>query len=103
MVSQESPLGSRLTLRVGVTGHRTQGLSEAGYDQVKLRGTVRKVLAQIKGIADQLSERHPGVREELLLRVVSPLAEGADRIVAEEGLILGYGLQSPLPFPRQEY
>ncbi|MEA2602055.1 MAG: hypothetical protein QOF89_3047 [Acidobacteriota bacterium] len=103
MVSQESPLGSPPTLRVGVTGHRTKGLSEAGYDQALLRGSVRKVLAQVKEIARRLSERHPDVREELLLKVVSPLAEGADRIVAEEGLMLGYELQSPLPFSRQEY
>lgn len=36
-------------------------------------------------------------------RIVSPLADGADRIVAEEGLALGAGLVCPLPFARAEY
>ena len=36
-------------------------------------------------------------------RIVSPLADGADRIVAQEGLALGAGLVCPLPFPRAEY
>jgi hypothetical protein len=33
----------------------------------------------------------------------SPLAEGADRLVAEEALKTGYSLFSPLPFPQAEY
>ena len=37
------------------------------------------------------------------LRVVSSLAEGADRIVAQEALALGYELDCPLPFERFEY
>jgi len=36
-------------------------------------------------------------------RVVSPLAEGSDRLVAEEALAMGFQLQSPLPFSREEY
>jgi hypothetical protein len=38
-----------------------------------------------------------------ILRVVSSLAEGADRYVALEGISLGYELQCPLPFSREEY
>jgi hypothetical protein len=37
------------------------------------------------------------------LRVVSPLAEGSDRIVAEAALELGYQLQCPMPFAQAEY
>ena len=37
------------------------------------------------------------------MRIVSPLAEGSDRIVAEAGLALGAELQCPLPFASAEY
>jgi len=36
-------------------------------------------------------------------RVVSPLAEGADRLVATVGLSRGFPLWVPLPMPREEY
>jgi hypothetical protein len=38
-----------------------------------------------------------------VIRVISPLAEGSDRFVAETGLALGFELQCPLPFLREEY
>ena len=38
-----------------------------------------------------------------MLRIISPLAEGADMLVAEEALADGYELQCVLPFDRQEY
>jgi hypothetical protein len=38
-----------------------------------------------------------------VLRVISPLAEGSDRLVAQEALALGFELQCPLPFEREEY
>lgn len=37
------------------------------------------------------------------MQIVSPLAEGADRLVAEEGLDLGAGLRAPLPFSAADY
>jgi hypothetical protein len=37
------------------------------------------------------------------VRILSPLAEGADRIVAHAGLALGADLQCPLPFHEEEY
>lgn len=37
------------------------------------------------------------------LRLVSPLAEGSDRLVAEEALKAGYALYAPLPFSQSEY
>jgi hypothetical protein len=96
MSSQPAEYPPPTLVRVGVTGHRTKGLSQAGYNPEVLSQSVREVLTQVKKVAqDALSEP--------LLRVVSPLAEGADRVVAEEALALGYSLQSPLPFPRHEY
>ncbi len=77
-----------LTLRVGVTGHRANKLGAATAD--RLRPAVRAALERLKALC-------------ALLRIVSPLAEGADRLVASEGLALGAELLSPLPFPRLFY
>jgi len=38
-----------------------------------------------------------------ILRMISPLAEGADRLAAVTAGALGYRLQAPLPFPAAEY
>jgi hypothetical protein len=93
-----------LSIRIGVTGHRSEGLANAGYNLTYLRDCVRQILVRIKDTATKvfLSERF-SCEEEPRFQVVSPIAEGADRIVAEEGLALGFELISPLPFPRQEY
>lgn len=57
-------------LKIGVTGHRII----ENEDSIRIK--VREVL---KGLKGKLPSNH-------ILRVISPLAEGADRIVAEEVL-----------------
>lgn len=94
---------ARLALCVGVTGHRPNRL--VGADLALLRQRVREVLEFVRDAAAEAgaaagSAYAPGPP---LLRVISPLAEGADRIVAEEAVALGFELQSPLPFMRDDY
>ncbi len=98
------PPKARLALRVGVTGHRpnrlpdgTAAVHEAVHDLL-LR--IQQALTEL-GSEPEVSEAYG--KESPLLRLISPLAEGADRIAAEAGLALGYELQCPLPFPRQDY
>lgn len=78
------------TIRVGVTGHRRiddpEGVSAA----------VRDALGRVR-------ERFAGT-EATRLEAVSPLAEGADRIVARAVLAeAGAALTVPLPFPADDY
>ncbi len=73
-------------VRIGVTGHRF--LAEIG----KLRAEVDRALDDI--------ERAFGGHK---LVVVSPLAEGADRLVAEAVLQRGGDLTVPLPLPVEDY
>ena len=85
--AEGSEQGESLTL--GVTGHRVDLLS--GNDIPQLRCQVRSVLTRfVQSYGGQLT-------------LVSSLAEGADQLVAEEALSLGFGLISPLPFARDEY
>jgi len=90
-------------LRVGVTGHQPRDLHHAHTDQ--LQKQIHTVLQSLK----QFAQEHPAVstsyreRDEPILRLVSSLAEGADRYAAHQAVSLGYELQCPLPFARDEY
>ena len=98
------PPKARLALRVGVTGHRPNKL---GADHTTIAARVHEVLSAIKAAVLDVHHRAEPIgcyrHDSPLLRVVSPLAEGADRIVASEGGKLGFELQVVLPFAREEY
>lgn len=79
-----------LGVHVGVTGHRPGRLVDSAI--ADLRGRVRDVITTIVTAS-------PNAR----VTVLSPLAEGADRIVALEALAAGCELSCPLPFSQDEY
>ncbi|HBL15870.1 MAG TPA: hypothetical protein DD417_03665 [Elusimicrobia bacterium] len=111
MPPPDHPPRPRLVLAVGVTGHRPEGLS--GADPRRLRVETARVLGLAAEVLAEAAEEDrcrllPAFSGETpLLRVVSPLADGADRIVAEEGLRLSarveVALQCPLPFAVEDY
>jgi len=77
-----------IPLVVAVTGHRDLIASEAP-------GIRQLVVDLLKGLAHQYPDRR--------LSVMSPLAEGADQLVAEVALELGIALTVPLPMPKHIY
>lgn len=90
-------------LRVGIVGHRPARLLE---DRVQvLERVVEDVLALLQGSAIRFAEEASVLRGAggPVLRALTPLAEGADRVFARRALALGYRLVSVLPFPRYEY
>ena len=66
-----------------------------------MRASVDSLLSRIADATHQVAGELSGKPAELT--VVSALAEGSDRIVAEAGLAAGYSLQAILPFVRAEY
>jgi len=83
------------SLRIGVSGHRVPPkLPEES--EAPLRAHIDRILAAIAAAA-----RKANTATELV--IVSSLAEGSDRIVAEAGLAAGFALQVALPFSRAEY
>jgi hypothetical protein len=78
----------RLPIVIGVTGHRH--LRPA--DLPKHRERVRELFAQLR-------RRYPSTP----LRILSSLAEGADRLVAEVALEEGHELLVPLPLEPADY
>jgi fatty-acid desaturase len=77
-----------LPLVIAVTGHR---------DLVE--GETEEIRKRVRTFLNQVIYRNPYRR----VSVMSPLAEGADRLVAEEALALEMELIVPLPMPREIY
>jgi hypothetical protein len=77
-----------MPLVIGVTGHR---------DVVP--GDVALLKESVRGVFDELRQKYP--HTPLLL--LTPLAEGADRLVAEVALERDIALVAPLPMKRELY
>ncbi len=91
-------------IRVGVVGHRLAALADGGTDIPRLRTTLRTLLDRIQTTARDAAGEHPGVfAGPARLRIISPLAEGTDQLVAAEAIQLGYALHVPLPCPATTY
>jgi hypothetical protein len=92
-----------LTLRVGITGHRLDKLPEE--DLAGLREHLRDVLASLEAGLLRFQARSGGrlySREAPRCRLVSALAEGADRL-AVEAAPRGWTLAALLPMPHDIY
>lgn len=100
------PPRPRLVLRVGVTGHRP-GASLPEDAVARVREQVRAVLECAARTADSVWQRFRGDvfsdQQPPLLVAVSALAEGGDRIVAEEVVSAAWELQAVLPRRRDDY
>ena len=101
------PVRPRLAFRVGVIGSRH--LPQATLPAIETQ--VRAVLGLVR---DEMSEagRRPEARLVYAdshtgplkpwLRILSPLANGADQLVARIALQLGFELEVVLPFAQEE-
>jgi len=98
---QIHPPKTKLTFNVGFTGHRN--LPNADTDI--LIKQVDSVLNKIKTVAEevQLNNKELFLEGSAELRVLSMLAEGADRLFTQCGLGLGYHFQCALPMKQEEY
>lgn len=104
MLNQSDPiLLPRLTLRVGVTGHRPNKLNLE--QQRRVRGSTESILKCLSQAARHVRKTHSDVLAEsdTDLRLVTSLAEGADTIIAKAAREAGYRLDVILPFPKQAF
>lgn len=91
-------------LRIGVTGHRP-GPKLSPEQAVTVRKSVDHIIADIAVFTREAVAHEAWAFSTIqpALSVVSSLAEGADRIVAEAGLAQDMPLNVILPFGRAEY
>ena len=98
----------QLALRIGVTGARNLATSHLSHIHAKVRAALTCFRDEMNSIAQERAVARFYASDDKkacapLLRIISPLALGADRLVAEEALALGYKLYVPMPFSRAEY
>jgi hypothetical protein len=96
----------KLAVRIGVTGHRTLDERRLGDLRTKVDEVLEYVRQDLKDLAREGAVIEFYADVELaapMLRLLSPLAHGTDRLVAKAALHLGYALHVPMPFSRDEY
>ena len=98
-----SPPKPPLAFRVGIVGHRPDRLQEA--DMGLLGRTLRGILQAVQDEVGEVARTHAEFFDggTPALRAVSPLAEGTDRLFADQALALGWELTCVMPFPKDEY
>ncbi len=102
----DGPPRARLTFRVGIVGHRPDRLPNDEILLKDLHETLNAILQDVRDTSLAVSKEEVAAyysAQAPILRAISPLAEGSDRIFAEEALALGYELCCPLPFLREEF
>jgi len=92
----------RLCWRVGISGHRKLD------DAPSLRREVEKILDAVEAALRQAGAKQSDGTQmfaegDPLIAIVSPLADGADRMLANIARDRGYELRAPLPFDAEEY
>lgn len=105
-VAGTGPPRPRLAFRVGIVGHRPDRLPDDELRLRQLRETLRAILGNVRDALSGISKHAEAdiYRSETpIMRAISPLAEGSDRIFAKEALDLGYELCCPMPFYREEF
>jgi hypothetical protein len=102
-----SPPRTVIAFRVGVVGHRPNRLPKDKETLDTLRQMLGNILEDVKAeIADYAassSSKTLYADKPYILRAVSPLAEGTDRLFADQAINLGYELLCPMPFGQEEF
>jgi len=92
----------RLSLRIGVVGHRPPKLPHHAEEAV--RASVRKIIRHIDATAHHLVKTFEAYADTPpVLHIISAVAEGADSLVADVGTQCGLKVQCVLPAHRDIY
>ncbi|HQT63488.1 MAG: hypothetical protein B7Z75_12840 [Acidocella sp. 20-57-95] len=89
--------------RVGITGTRRIDPAALPVLQAQLAAILSHIRTYIAALARTMPVAGLYADGPVLLRFLSPLAEGADRLGAEAALAEGYQLEVPLPFAAADY
>jgi len=98
-----NPPKPRLVFHVGITGHRPPQLPDEAMPRVEVasKRIFTQIASSLNEVAGITQDQFSG--ETRLIRVISSLAEGADRVTAQSAMEIKAEIQCPLPFHRDEY
>lgn len=101
------PPHARLAFRVGVIGHRPDRLPDDPAARAAIRETIATVLDEVRIAVSSFRKSAEAAKfysdDPPALRAISSLAEGADRMFADEALAAGYELCCVMPFHKAEF
>ncbi|MFQ3666870.1 MAG: hypothetical protein SNJ79_12720 [Sphingomonadaceae bacterium] len=102
-IRTDGPPRPRFTFTLGVTGHRRARLPDAQqpFVRARIRSVVEALRSAVMKVAAEGGEWFAS--DPPVLRVVSALADGADRWVAESAVAAGFALDAILPFDEETY
>ena len=102
-MTPQHPPRPRLTLNVGITGHRAKILPPAVIEA--LAPFVDDVFRNLRDAAARTHAAESAIfsAEAPLVRLHSPLATGADQLAATSARALGYHMRALLPFAPDDY
>lgn len=98
-----APPKPRLVLRIGMSGHRPNRFTPDA--QEKVRASLGRIFGTIHESVTAIREREAAVfdAEPPQLRIVTALAEGADRVIANAALEAGHAIDAIIPFAPEDY
>jgi hypothetical protein len=111
-IMTDHPPKPRLTLRVGITGHRPNKLTNA--DLPRIEQQLRETFAAIEAVVAKAQDDNkayyagapafdpPGSSKPYRIRLLSGFAEGADQL-ATSVCPTDWTIEAILPFPKDEY
>ena len=103
MLARNAPPKPVLALRIGVTGHRPNKLSDdaALFVGRQAEALLQRIQSRLSHIATEYSQAYADTKP--CARIVTALAEGADRVVADAGLRGNTEIDVIIPFSRSDY
>ena len=102
-MSHVHPPRPRLTLNVGITGHRATLLAPSVIQE--LAPSVDEVFRQLRAAALRLHDAEAAIFDagSIELRLHTPLATGADQLAAQSARASNYQIRALLPFAPDNY
>lgn len=102
-MSHVHPPRPRLTLNVGITGHRATLLPPSVIQE--LAPSVDEVFRQLRAAALRLHDEEAAIFDPggIELRLHTPLATGADQLAAQSARASNYQIRALLPFAPDDY
>lgn len=103
MTDLTHPPRPRLAYRIGITGHKKSRLAE---DQIpRIRSDLKSIFSIVDEAVKSAHRDYTAYYDakDPLIRVVTPLADGADSMAAKVALDHAFELSAPIPFHKQEY